>query len=326
MAAPAADGDGGAPRHDADLAAPQVGVSRAEIDSWDDEAKCSMRYAHNWLRTWRNAKHPFDHQDLTTSGEFNWMGYLKKHRHLDIIVPNNDCKVVRFAVGKYPAMDTNTGESRVDFAVCRDDGKVVRLHPSSNQEAKPVIRDHDADHRFMVIRGYHEISAQGTAQADDQAADGKGKGKGGKGEDQDGQAAGGKGKGGKGRAMDLHFESISQADVLHVRRVIEWLDDRARLWPGTKFAADITYHGETLAPRDMGLAWPLFFAGFPDLLHPLIHQVSRIWVAWLGEPHNKPCMWMRLHDNRQFVIDLGDGKKNKPTFSEELVGSIDWNQ
>ena len=49
--------------------------------------------------------------------KFDWMGYVKNHIHKDIIIPDDGCKIVMFAIGKYTAIDTNTKDTRVDFAV-----------------------------------------------------------------------------------------------------------------------------------------------------------------------------------------------------------------
>ena len=152
-----------------------------------------------------------------------------------------------FAIGKYPAMDTNTKDMRVDFAVYRDDGKEIRLHPSSKQEATPLIVE-VGQTRFTVnrIRG--------------------------------GSQAGSREEGEKGKV--LYYEVASDSEILSARQVLKWLWERTRLWPGTMFMQDIK-RLETLPPRDMCMPWQLFFAGVP-CLQPLISQVSKIYVAWLG--------------------------------------------
>ena len=71
----------------------------------------------------------------------------------------------------------------------------------------------------------------------------------------------------------------------------------------------------------MCLPWPLFFAGAP-CLQPLIPTVALIYVAWLGAPHSKPCLWTRTEDGSQFVTAFGDGRTRSVTMSEDLVDSI----
>ena len=281
---------------DAGLHAPEVAVSRADIEKWPTAV--GRRRAHDWLREWRAEWHHFDHQALSTDKldgvgcrvkKFDWMGYVKNHIHKEIIIPDNGCKIVMFAIGKYPAMDTNTKDMRVDFAVYRDDGKVIRLHPSSKQEARPLIVE-VGQTRFTVnrIRG--------------------------------GSQAGSREEGEKGKV--LYYEVASDSEILSARQVLKWLWERTRLWPGTMFTQDIK-RLETLPPRDMCMPWQLFFAGVP-CLQPLISQVSKIYTAWLGGKHNKPCLWVELEDGGEFVIDLGDGRARTVTIREDLLDSICW--
>ena len=77
-------------------------------------------------------------KDLTDQKDFDWVGYLKSHPDKAIIVPDGRV-VVNFTIARLARIDKNMQSGRVDFVVLLDDGQRVRLHPSANKEARPVV-------------------------------------------------------------------------------------------------------------------------------------------------------------------------------------------
>ena len=104
-------------------------------------------------------------KDLTDQKDFDWVGYLKSHPDIAIIVPDGKV-VVSFAIARLAVIDRNTQSGRVDFVVLLDDGHRVRLHPSQKQEALPVIVPPDRAGIFTmgaVARRYEARPSRSSA-------------------------------------------------------------------------------------------------------------------------------------------------------------------
>jgi len=116
-------------------------------------------------------------KDLTDQKDFDWVGYLKSHPDTAVIVPDGKV-VVSFTIARLAVIDRNTQSGRVDFVVLLDDGHCVRLHPSQNQEARPVIVPPDRRAIFMLggqagreaMRGTVVEVGRGTHAAEARAA------------------------------------------------------------------------------------------------------------------------------------------------------------
>ena len=72
--------------------------------------------AHTFMSKWRKKTdlNGETEMDLTDRQDFDWVGYLKGHPDLSIIVPNGKF-VVRFAIARLAIIDKNTRTGRVDF-------------------------------------------------------------------------------------------------------------------------------------------------------------------------------------------------------------------
>ena len=175
--------------------------TRGDIDAAPND-KVTMRQAHGFMSRWRDATDMQQTQDLFDCAAFAWIGYIKNHADKDAIIPHGVC-IIGVEIARLGVIDLNTHKARVDFVVHRDDGNIVRLHPSQKQEARPVITPAAvatcggavrAGVRVEVGRGAHALSF--TAGAGAKGRDGKGKGC------------------GKGEALNaMHFQTASVAAV-----------------------------------------------------------------------------------------------------------------
>ena len=213
-----------------------------------DAKPVSRKKAHEFLSAWRKrTQHTAEmEKDLThCRGEFDWIGYLKNHGDIAAIVPDGRF-VDAFSIVRLAVIDRNTDSGRVDFFVRWDDGSIVKLHPSQNQEARPTIVPPDRIEAFLVgehsgraaVRGTPIEVERGTHLAlCSKAGAGKGTGKGSDDEGKGGGAAAAAGAAdGKGHAKGTlqeatHFKVASEADLLMPSQVRRWLAERAELWP-----------------------------------------------------------------------------------------------
>ena len=122
-----------------------IGWSRDDVTRVASLGACQIghRGAHNFLKSWRDQAGDREDQDLTDGETFNWFAYVGTHPNRDLIF--NRTRIVAFRIAKMASMDSNTKQHRVDFCIFRDDGKMVRLHPSTNRETFPVERDDPSD-------------------------------------------------------------------------------------------------------------------------------------------------------------------------------------
>ena len=173
---------------------------------------------------------------------FNWFAYLGRHPDGNMIF--NGAKIVTFTIARMASIDSNTEKHRVDFCIFRDDGKMVRLHPSSNQEAYPVICDGPS---AVLLAGNRPQEVRIDRKTYD---GGKGDGKG---------VVLAAPQGGDGGS---YYSGISQADAVPIKRMQKHLDDRANNWQqhptGFTFTLNITRgpplisnsHGTCISPTN----------------------------------------------------------------------------
>ena len=118
-----------------------AGWSQEDVTKLASLGACNIghRGGHNFLKSWRGgAGDPVD-QDLTDGEVFDWFAYLGKHPNGNMIF--NGARIVAFTIAKLASMDSNTKQHRVDFCILRNDGTMVRLHPSICRETFPVECD-----------------------------------------------------------------------------------------------------------------------------------------------------------------------------------------
>ena len=249
------------------------------------------RAAHKFLKQWRGQPGDRADQDLTDGEVFNWFAYLSNHSNSNVIF--NGAKIVAFTIARMASIDSNTQNHRVDFCIFRDDGKMVRLHPSSNREAYPVICD---DPSAVLLAG----NRPQEVRIDRKTYDG-GKGV-------------GKGDGGS------YYSGISQADAVPIRRMQKHLEDRANNWEqhptGFTFTLNIT-GGPSV---EFATAWHMYFADKPELQRLTSEGIEQVWVVWVGKEHNCPALYVRTRD-REVVVQ---NKDRKIEILPELVNSIRW--
>ena len=172
-------------------------------------------------------------KDLTDRTDFDWVGYLKSHPDIASIVPNGKV-VVNFAIVRLAVSDRNTQSGRVGFVLLLDDGHRVRLHPSQQQEAIPVIVPPDRAGIFLMGRVAGRKALRGTPIEVERSACAA----------QPNIAAIP-----AAQPERTHFKGASEADLLMPSQVRLWLTQRAELWPAVKFSQDITKQDQPLAPK-----------------------------------------------------------------------------
>ena len=187
------------------------GWNREDIEAAPNK-QVTMRQAHNFLKRWRDASDN-RHMDLFDCAQFDWIGYIKHHPDKELIMPGRVC-ITGFEIARLAVIDVNTHTARVDFLVHRDDDQVVRLHPSQNQEARPVITRADVDGGAVARHGARVESGRGEHALSFTAG------------------AGAKGREGKGGGKNaFHFQGAPTSDIPPPSEVRRWLDERAALWP-----------------------------------------------------------------------------------------------
>ena len=252
------------------------------------------------VEKWRDQPGDRADQDLTDGEDFNWFAYLAKHPNSRVIFDR--AKIIAFTIARMASIDSNTKKHRVDFCIFRDDGKMVRLHPSNAQEAYPVICDDPS--AVLLTRNRPQPVRIGKRTYDGGKGDGKG----------DVFAAPQAGDGGS------YYSGISQADAMPIKLMQKNLDDRANNWQchptGLTFTLNIT-GGPTI---DFEPAWHMYFANKPELQHLTAEGIVEVWVVWVGKEFNYPALYVRTSD-REVVVQ---NKDRKIAILPELVDSIRW--
>ena len=259
--------------------------------------------AHHFLADWRDRHEhlgPNVTQDLTDGDEFNWQAYLGQHPDRGLIFDHGRLRVDGFGIRQIAWIyDTNKSKARVDFVALRSDRTAIRLHPSSNLEAKPVLHEEPPSVPQRSAEEWHESDAPPALAAP--------QGTGGKGRD---PAAAGAGKGGDGGAQQWrkHFVGASAADLIPTAYVAQWLTARSRgAEPGT-FAMNVSESVEDwYYTRGKVFTWFLWFNKVPQLAE-LIDLVDTIWLAkiWRGNTL-VPGFWFRTTDGIEYFVTV-DGK------------------
>jgi hypothetical protein len=277
----------------------------------------SRRKAHEYLAQWRS-ENQRGTLDLTGRRNlFDWVSYLGYHPDRKMIFAGGR-RVTSFHIMRIDAvMDTNTRDARVDFVIRLSDGMVVRLHPGSKSDAKPVVVTGAMGTPQVVRQGQHEAAAPpppgGKGNVKGKAGGGgKGKGAPGKGE------AKGKAGGGKGHVLELpeppwdqgaaapaemrsHFEGISQADLIPTRAVKNWaswrLEEAGRA--GTQFRLNLTAGGVGVQGWRTGVfLWYLWFNS-EERLRNHVPLIVEIWMVKAGD---EPGFWFREQGGNEFLV------------------------
>ena len=271
-------------RH-ADLAWPVVGRSKA----------------HAFLAEWRTANAQWT-LDLTDRPDlFEWRSYLARHPDRAMFWTDGR-RLRKFAISRIDSvMDNNTHEPRVDFLLLFTDQTVIRLHPGSKNETRPVLTTAETVPQTFEGGRHDAVAPSAPRGKGGAAAGGAGEGKGkdkGKGKGKAGGKKGALGKaGGKGNVAAapapprgnatepptarLHFTGVSQADLVPTRAVKEWLDERFResQQPGGRvFRLDVTEATAVDGWRTPKFLWFLWFNNVATLAH-LVPWVVEVWLV-----------------------------------------------
>jgi hypothetical protein len=222
------------------------------------------RGAHIFLKSWRDGTGDRVDQDLTDGEEFNWFAYLSTHLNRNMIFSGKS--IVTFKIAKLASLDSNTKQHRVDFCIFRNDGKMVRLHPSNSRETFPVECD---DPSAVLLAGNRPREVRIDRRTYD---NGKGDGKG-------LFLVAPHGPHGGEDLSTSFYSGISQADAVPISRMQKHLDDRARNWQhhptGFTFTLDIT-GGPSV---DFEIAWHMYFADKPALQGLTAEGIEEVWVV-----------------------------------------------
>ena len=258
-------------------------TTKADIQGYGKTV--TRKQAHSFMSQWRNLPSGTAEmeKDLTDQKDFDWIGYLKLHPYLNIIVPDEKF-VVSFAIQRVAAIDTNTKNARVDFVVLLDDGHRVRLHPSQAKEACPVIVPPGRDGIFTMGEVAGREALRGVTVEVGRAA----------------CAA----QPGLVENQRPHYIGASAADLLMPSQVKGWLTERAALWPAVRFTQDITSQSEPLAPRKEPLPWHLFVAAIPQLQN--MQPFQQVFVVWT----DCPALYFKTKSGEEVVVEL-DEKSRK---------------
>jgi hypothetical protein len=284
-----------------------AGWSQEDVTRLASLGACNIghRGGHNFLKSWRDGAGDRVDQDLTDGEVFDWFAYLGKHPNGNMIF--NGARIVAFTIAKLASMDSNTNQHRVDFCIFRDDGRMVRLHPSSSKEALPVECN---DPSAIDLAGNRPREVRIDRRTHD----------GGKGDGKGPLPAAPQGQGGGEERATSYYSGISQADAVSIRRMQQHLDDRARKWEqnpaGFTFTLDITGSPSD----DFEIAWHMYFADKPALQGLTAEGIEQVWVVWVGMEHNCPALYVRTSEREVVVQSAARRMEILP----ELVASIRW--
>ena len=272
-------------------------TSKADIQGYGKSV--TRKQAHSFMSQWRTLTSGTAEmeKDLTDQKDFDWVGYLKLHPDMDIIVPDEKF-VVSFAIQRVAAIDTNTKSARVDFVVLLDDGHRVRLHPSQTREACPVIIPPDRAGIFTMGEVAGREALRGVTVEVGRAA----------------CAA----QPGLVETRRPHYIGASAADLLMPSQVKGWLAERAALWPDVPFTQDITSQSEPLAPRKEPLPWHLFVAAIPQLQN--MQPFQKVFVVWT----DCPALYFKTQSGEEVVVDLGDKSRKGVSLHRDRVHLCRW--
>ena len=274
-------------------------TTKADIQGYGKTV--TRKQAHSFMSQWRNLPSGTAEmeKDLTDQKDFDWIGYLKLHPHINQIVPDEKF-VVSFAIQRVAAIDTNTKSARVDFVVLLDDGHRVRLHPSQVREACPVIVPPGRDGIFTMGEVAGREALRGVTVEVGRAA----------------CAA----QPGLVETRRPHYIGASAADLLRPSQVKGWLAERAALWPAVRFTQDITTQSEPLAPRKEPLPWHLFVAAIPQLQN--MQPFQQVFVVWT----DCPALYFKTKSGEEVVVELDDKSRKGVSLHRDRVHLCRWDQ
>ena len=274
-------------------------TTKADIQGYGKTV--TRKQAHSFMSQWRNLPSGTAEmeKDLTDQKDFDWVGYLKLHPDMDIIVPDEKF-VVSFAIQRVAAIDTNTKNARVDFVVLLDDGHRVRLHPSQTREAYPVIIPPDRAGIFTMGEVAGREALRGVTVEVGRAA----------------CAA----QPGLVETRRPHYIGASAADLLRPSQVKGWLAERAALWPAVRFTQDITTQSEPLAPRKEPLPWHLFVAAIPQLQN--MQPFQQVFVVWT----DCPALYFKTKSGEEVVVELDEKSRKGVSLHRDRVHLCRWDQ
>ncbi len=284
--------------------------------------------AHEFLATWRieNATGTLDLTDRPDL--FEWRGYLANHPDRALLWQGGRV-LHKFKISRLTcARDNNTHDSRVDFMLQLTDDTVVRLHPGSKTEAKPVVTSRTAV-RQLCDQGTHDGAAPAPPRGQAEAPAG------GRGRSTKGNRAGkGKGKG-KGdhaqRALAAqqgqaerrtHFQGISVADMVTSRAVKEFLTLRLQVVQagGTSFALNVTDPVRVEGWKTPRFLWYLWMAHE----RALTQHVPDIMEVWFVLAAGKPGVWFVKDDGSEHLVTFADRGVEVESDPGALQQAVDW--
>jgi hypothetical protein len=290
------------------------------------------------LAAWR-VENKQGSQDLTHQpGVFEWRGYLANHPDRTMFWAGGR-RLCKFTISRLPAiMDTNTRDARVDFLLDFDDGTVIRLHPGSKAETCPVLTTRDAV-RQICEQGTHDAAAPAPPRGNDGGGQGKGKGKkqgtkGRKGYEKGADwVAGWNARTGKGRGppplaltapqghveQRVHFEGISQADLVPTHAVKQWAATRLAI--GGPFTTDVTNPCWLQGWRTPRFVWYTWFAHEKKLQH-FVKQVAEVWLVMMAP--GVLGFWFCLDDGAEYVVKFAADGGVRVVDDPAVVRTIDW--
>jgi hypothetical protein len=316
-----------------------AGLSEADVKAQADLVAQGVgrKKAHEFLNQWR-AENPQGTLDLTDRPDlFEWRAYMAHHPDRKMFFAGGR-RLRKFKISRLETvLDNNTHDARVDFLAVFTDDTVIRLHPGSKDEAKPVLSTRQAMPQTCA-EGHHPAAPSTPRSKGGAAAGGGGKGKGKKGAFGKG---GGKGNAARGKgkpqaapssprgneaeaaadALRLHFEGISQADLVPNRAVKAWAEQRlqATRQAGTAFALDLTVPVAVEGWRTPMFLWCMWFNNV-RMLAPHVPKVTEVWMVVIA---GEPGFWFRGEDDTEYAVKFKDGGVTVES-DRQVLWEIDW--
>lgn len=291
-------------------------------------AAVGRRVAHDFLSTWRLDEPAAVWTDLTDRSEFDWVAYLAGHPDRRLVFDEGKRQIVKFAITRLTTVfDNNLKDKRVDFVAVGSDDMMIRLHPGSKVEAKPVLCMEDATQNTQLSRGTHSAAAprvprgqgQGAGVRDARRQTGKGIGKGpGKARaDQPFATPQGKGE------RRAHFLYTAQQDLVSTSVVRTWVQSRlaANVSP---FVLNMTDGvDEEHFPQPIIFLWHRWFAA-ERLLSHIAPFVTDIWVVKLKPTRGEDQAGIFVKTESREYLAVFVGKSLEVLDEPNVADLVDW--